>query len=133
MTLTFKIILSLTLAFVFSSAFGQSGLKIKFFNKTGHDISDLTFQGQKIVALKNNDSTAFLKFDSLLFCGIAPCIGPKGNIKGIKINESKGYCGNGTENIKKGIFKNDIILSAVYHGGQEIWLGQHKKRQPKTK
>jgi hypothetical protein len=131
MTLTFKILFSLTFVFVFDAAFGQSDLKIKFFNKTGYDITDLTFQGRKIGALKNNDSTAFLKFDSLLFCGIAPCVGPKGNIKGVKINESKGYCGNGAENIKKGIFKHDIILSKVYHDGQEIWLSQHKKRQQK--
>jgi len=42
MTLTFKIIFSLTFVFAFNALFGQSGLKIKFFNKTDHDITDLT-------------------------------------------------------------------------------------------
>jgi hypothetical protein len=119
--------LSILISLSFQISFGQ--VYVKLYNKTGHNIDNLTFLDKKIGAIKNNDSTSFLKFDSVLICGVAPCIKPLGQIKDIQLNSSpKGYCGNGANCLKKGFLKNDIILSAKYTNGHELWLGQHKKK-----
>lgn len=109
-----------------SISLGQN-LRIKFYNKTGHDILKLNTFGKDLGQLKRDDSTSYIKFDSLLFCGNAPCGVATGNVEKLNMYIGPvGYCGTGSQNTKDGHYQFDIELSTWYDKGYIFVVNQHK-------
>ena len=118
--LTFFIFLSTTILF------GQHGVKMKFYNKTGHDILDFSFMDTKVALIKNNDSTSILFLDSIPINDNVPHVFPNGTIKNISLKQNPKYhTDDKTPFVKTGTFYCNIRLSTKGVGDQQLWLSRH--------
>ena len=106
--------------------FGQNGVQMQFFNKTGHDILDFSFMDTKVALIKNNDSTSILFLDSIPVYDNVPYAFPNGTIKNISLKpNSKYHTDNKTPFVKTGTFYCNIKLSTKGAGDQQLWLSRH--------
>ena len=105
-----KVILTIFLSLTAQYSLAQN-VEIKLFNKTEHDIKNLSYSGKDLGTLRKNNSITF-RTDSLQLYFDCPLGSPDGAIDGIKITSIPGsVSGKNVRLVREGIFVFNVVLT----------------------
>lgn len=114
----------------YSQTNSSSGVRIKYYNKTGYHLDSLSIANLFIGRLEDEASTDYLIYESVVttdgFLSLPRVWAKIGKTYSIDFFNNKpiGYCGNGLGMLKTGSFEYDIKIEADV-GEFRLYLDKH--------
>jgi hypothetical protein len=117
----FKIWVLVICSCVFSiDAHGQK-IKIHIYNKTGHDLDSVTWDGHYLGHIQKDSAFVFTGIDEFITQSMVPFVVPSALVNGRKAVLQKAKCSTKTKLVKSGVFYFDLLLWDGANGLRLYW------------
>lgn len=117
----FKIFVLVFCSCVFSiDAHGQK-IKIHIYNKTGHDLDSVVWDGHYLGYIQKDSAFVFTGFDEFITQSMVPFFTPSALISGRKTVLQKAKCSTKTKTVKSGVFYFNLCLWVGENGLRLYW------------
>lgn len=117
----FKICLLAICSCVFSfDAHGQK-IKIHIYNKTGHDLDSVAWNGRYLGNIQKDSAFVITGIDEIITQSMVPFVVPSALVRGRKTVLQKARCSTKTQTVKSGVFYFDLLLWEGENGLRLYW------------